>query len=841
MTIILFLVDTSASMNQRTFLGTTILDVTKNAIETFQKIRSKNPNSKWDRLMLLTYDEPPGNIKGRCPFYIEPAVIISFSDGESMVTSNGIHKQLTLPMANGLVGSELTKEPFRWDQRVFGIVLKLPAVEVHEPAGETTFIPSAEASPIDSMCEVTGGRSYLVSNPRQLAQTLESLAQKAAMHGVVVNFEYIESPLSIGDEGSRSASPSPSNAWKSTKRMIYVKSSAQRGHSVGHWPLPESYWPDGKAKTLPARDAQPHIKFSQPKPPPAAHLMQILPMDVYELEASPLTQHILKIKGNSCYQTYIASSAKYTEHPFGFLQSHPSSQKVFLHIMPYNYPVLLDLLDDLRKTSMKATQKWKQEFDNFLRGMPGYYASYLRRALGRMGVHGVVSESLDSCLSFMVVSHLKQVRTKAKQEYETLVASVGQCVPPTEVIQVSNRNSTSLLSRQDFNELLSYTGGDYSSIASLQKELTKYESFPISVPRSNAGSRKTFNYKNPYDIARKDLLSQIAKLRATLLRPNGVGGSLLKDEHLHSVPVQRMGMYHEYLAKAPQPLRKLDTQPERMHTFGNPFKVNKNLMIDEADESMPGLAVAGGSSPKRSKREATESLPSSPARKKMRKPGPLPKHITLANRPTTPPLPPSTPPPIMPDTNGEEPELVNFTDSKEALRSQLVKPEDNGIIKQNGLASKAAALSPEKTSPTKFNAKVVRQNSDERAKSVGCISEIEQANERILQQLLRKEVKRPGKNHSELFKQLSNIQGSVEERRWILDRVIYEAYRFKRLSLADRLIKYKETISDAPTVNGASFPDNSATLTLTLTNASSLKPVIATSAQKLQVKLETAS
>lgn len=41
MTIILFLVDTSASMNQRTFLGTTILDVTKNAIETFQKVNNK--------------------------------------------------------------------------------------------------------------------------------------------------------------------------------------------------------------------------------------------------------------------------------------------------------------------------------------------------------------------------------------------------------------------------------------------------------------------------------------------------------------------------------------------------------------------------------------------------------------------------------------------------------------------------------------------------------------------------------------------------------------------------------------------------------------------------------
>jgi len=50
---------------------------------------------------------------------------------------------------------------------------------------------------------------------------------------------------------------------------------------------------------------------------------------------------------------------------------------------------------------------------------------------------------------------------------------------------------------------------------------------------------------------------------------------LLKDEHLHNVPVGRMGNYHEYLSKATQPLRKIDTTPERVHTFGNPFKVNK--------------------------------------------------------------------------------------------------------------------------------------------------------------------------------------------------------------------------------------------------------------------------
>lgn len=41
MTIILFLVDTSASMSQRTYLGArpTLLDVAKDAIEKFLKVR----------------------------------------------------------------------------------------------------------------------------------------------------------------------------------------------------------------------------------------------------------------------------------------------------------------------------------------------------------------------------------------------------------------------------------------------------------------------------------------------------------------------------------------------------------------------------------------------------------------------------------------------------------------------------------------------------------------------------------------------------------------------------------------------------------------------------------
>lgn len=47
MTIIVFLIDTSASMNQRTYLGarTTLLDVAKGAVETFIKVKSSLKSS----------------------------------------------------------------------------------------------------------------------------------------------------------------------------------------------------------------------------------------------------------------------------------------------------------------------------------------------------------------------------------------------------------------------------------------------------------------------------------------------------------------------------------------------------------------------------------------------------------------------------------------------------------------------------------------------------------------------------------------------------------------------------------------------------------------------------
>lgn len=197
MTIILFLVDTSASMNQRTYLGTSLIDIAKASVETFMKIRSRDPNCRWDRYMLLTFEDPPANIKagwkeshatfvnelknlqtqgltlmgpalkhafdllninrmqtgidtygqGRCPFYLEPAVIIVITDGGKLTTMNGVQPEINLPMNSVVPGSELTKEPFRWDQRIFGLVLRLPG-NVPVDMTTSTYIPSAESHPL---------------------------------------------------------------------------------------------------------------------------------------------------------------------------------------------------------------------------------------------------------------------------------------------------------------------------------------------------------------------------------------------------------------------------------------------------------------------------------------------------------------------------------------------------------------------------------------------------------------------------------------------------------------------------------------------------------------------
>uniref|UniRef100_A0A8D3C6F9 Integrator complex subunit 6 like n=1 Tax=Scophthalmus maximus TaxID=52904 RepID=A0A8D3C6F9_SCOMX len=618
MPILLFLLDTSASMNQRTYLGTTYLDVAKGAVEVFMKLRARDPASRGDRYMLVTFDDPPYGVKagwkenhatfmcelknlqasglttlghalrtafdllnlnrlvsgidnygqGRNPFFLEPSVIITITDGNKLTHSSGVPDELHLPLNSPLAGSELTKEPFRWDQRLFALVLRLPGAAA--PDNEQLGSVPTDESAITQMCEVTGGRSYCVRTQRMLNQCLESLVQKV-QSGVVINFEKTgPDPPPVGEdnavETSRPASTFSLQPWHSCHKLIYVRPNPKTGVPVGHWPIPESFWPDQNSPTLPPRSAHPMVRFSCMDCEPM--VIDKLPFDKYELEPSPLTQFILERKSpHMCWQVFVNSSANTT------------LTCVNLFVMPYNYPVLLPLLDDLFKVhKLKPNLKWRQALELYLKTMPPYYL--------------MVNEyNLHSDRPF------NRVR--------------GEEGPQETGIKVKNHSSSlSLAHRRDFKQLLQGITGE-GPLRLGDINFKEFAGFQIALLNKDL---KPQAYRNAYDIPRRNLLDQLTRMRSNLLRTSQKLIRGQDEDYLHSIPVAQMGNYQEYLKMMPSPLREIDPdQPKRLHTFGNPFKQDKKgMMIDEADEF-----VAGPQSKKRGNSNDSSSAATTKRRRSM--------------------------------------------------------------------------------------------------------------------------------------------------------------------------------------------------------------------------------
>ncbi|XP_069737752.1 integrator complex subunit 6 isoform X2 [Phaenicophaeus curvirostris] len=803
MPILLFLIDTSASMNQRTHLGTTYLDVAKGAVETFMKLRARDPASRGDRYMLVTFEEPPYAIKagwkenhatfmnelknlqaeglttlgqslrtafdllnlnrlvtgidnygqGRNPFFLEPAIIITVTDGSKLTTTSGIQEELHLPLNSPLPGSELTKEPFRWDQRLFALVLRLPGITAPE-SEQMTGVP-VDDSAITPMCEVTGGRSYCVCSSRMLNQCLESLVQKV-QSGVVINFEKAGPDPSPIDDGqvdvSRSFGPQP---WHSCHKLIYVRPNPKTGVPIGHWPVPESFWPDQNSPTLPPRTSHPVVKFSCTDCEPM--VIDKLPFDKYELEPSPLTQFILERKSpQTCWQVYVSNSAKYSElgHPFGYLKASTALNCVNLFVMPYNYPVLLPLLDDLFKVhKAKPTLKWRQSFESYLKTMPPYYLGPLKKAVRMMGAPNLIADNVEYGLSYSVISYLKK------------------------------------LSQQDL---------------------------------------KPQTFRNAYDIPRRSLLDQLTRMRSNLLKSTRKFLRGQDEDQVHSVPITQMGNYQEYLKQIPSPLRELDPdQPRRLHTFGNPFKLDKKgMMIDEADEFVSGPQ-------NKHKRPGEPNMQGIPKRRRCMSPllrGRLQTPLVVNNHiggkgPPT-PIAQAQPDLVKPIPINKTSETNNEVTMDDMVENHVTDPLSSDIF-PNAMDSEFSVSSSPFNSLDRpaahaddvghehlgnnLNVDGFLENHEESGskeqtieenlpmsspskgkKTVHCRSSRE-INIELRAQIM-KEIRKPGRKYERIFFLLKHVQGSLQTRLIFLQNVIKEASRFKKRMLIEQLESFLEEI-----------------------------------------------
>jgi hypothetical protein len=171
--LVVFLLDTSGSMNQQCANGLSLLDCAKSAVEHFHKVRSRDAASRLDRYMLVTCDDASDCIKvvdkypfthfmralksvqardltniggalqrifsflhvqrlahdidrygqGRNPCVNDLTTILLVTDGTELTSLAGVSQSLQL---NGPapLGADLAVQLYRWDQRVFATVLR---------------------------------------------------------------------------------------------------------------------------------------------------------------------------------------------------------------------------------------------------------------------------------------------------------------------------------------------------------------------------------------------------------------------------------------------------------------------------------------------------------------------------------------------------------------------------------------------------------------------------------------------------------------------------------------------------------------------------------------------
>ena len=360
---VVFVVDTSSSMNQKTVNGMSLLDVAKSAIEHFIKMRSKQTHAashsaqqqqQQDRFMLVTcantlsqaikigWSDSTNSFaflnalrnlgssdltilglglrtafdllnqyrvqyntdsygQGRYPHRCEPASVIVFTDGSGLTSTSGVSESLVLPSSSRSYSSQLTMEPFRWEQRVFCCLLKLPsispsstnslisqfssavsiavtstsnstssggsrssAIKGVSDSSTSSLLPSddqaatSEEKPIDMhsslvapICETTGGQCRTLNQMGQTMHYMEELATASGQMCVVVNFELVK---------RLATNNTPDNLILSSQRTIlYVPLAPQQQQAVGLWPIPESYYPEISMTSMPPRAAHPTI------------------------------------------------------------------------------------------------------------------------------------------------------------------------------------------------------------------------------------------------------------------------------------------------------------------------------------------------------------------------------------------------------------------------------------------------------------------------------------------------------------------------------------------------------------------------------------------------------
>ncbi|KAI8920723.1 hypothetical protein BC831DRAFT_83538 [Entophlyctis helioformis] len=287
-------------------------------------------------------------------------------------------------------GSEVYRQPFRWEQRLYTIGLMPDHMPVH---------PQLEWLSLN-----LGGQFWRIGSMRSMQWCMESCmgATSTVRPGVlpthaVSHIEGVRVRVHID--------PDETGAPQATDELLLYASAT----SSRTFPIPEAYWPERyltntadaaasgggggsgsggvfRLDETAQRDAYPTLTlFRREQYYP---LFEGFPVDRVGMLPNAVSAELAKLPAGVCWPVYVQGSSfkpGYGE-PFGFLKQGSTNGSVYLYILPYKFPTLFKLLTAVvgPKAPIRLPDKWTQSFLAYVASLPCYYVQPLRNALAAM-------------------------------------------------------------------------------------------------------------------------------------------------------------------------------------------------------------------------------------------------------------------------------------------------------------------------------------------------------------------------------------------------------------------------------------------------------------------------
>uniref|UniRef100_A0A9I3GJ59 VWFA domain-containing protein n=1 Tax=Anopheles farauti TaxID=69004 RepID=A0A9I3GJ59_9DIPT len=565
MTVLVFLLDNTPSMAQQTAANgekLSYLDIAKRSVDLILKKRERTEHSEEDQYLLMTFDRPPDHVKacwteslkdvkravsrvqitgtesidrairrvfrllnlermvrgcdtygsGRIPACAMPTFILLVTNKRTVGCDQDFVRFYRLPSHDP--GALLTRQPYRWDQRLFSLVLRIPA---HPPNMLPYDHPecSQETWRMQDMCRITGGMAYEVESLANLKMYVENLLHRTNV-GMVVSFA-MNSVEKVSGDGVNRHLVKINSAIIPCKTETSNSLATFNGNCTLSWPIPESYTIHSKLQNLPSRNAHPQLHvlpfwYNEPQ------YEQYFPVDKYHVCNHRVCRTILahKCNTNMVKPIVLLDSNQKVPSVFGYLKPDAKRQHVHLFVLPFNYPELISLLDEFRLSpAAGGNRETVLKMTNYVKSVPAYYYLPLRKAFqSRMiGAWKFIPHPRCSYLPHELTLQIKFMSFKARKQRDKLFKCVQKQLDSDALFSRGGTNTGQSSKQLSSKQSIAHFINNQLTSHIRQGETVIFNGSTVTLPITRRAEDPLVGCTNLHDVNRRELIAAVMRMR----------------------------------------------------------------------------------------------------------------------------------------------------------------------------------------------------------------------------------------------------------------------------------------------------------------------------------------